>query len=186
MALRVITICTGNICRSPAAATLLGSAFPGVVETSSAGIRAVEGSDIEPHIRELLASAGLFPPVHRAHTATAPELDEADLILTMTVEQRGNVLELAPQLLRRTFTLKEFARVSADLVNDSTVTWAPRADEESRLYNLLQAASRFRGRSSRQSDDDVDDPYRGTDEAYRKAFTEIRDAIGMISASLRC
>lgn len=185
MSLRVLTICTGNICRSPAAAALLGASFPGTLEISSAGIRAVEGADIDPQIRELLAGQELFPALHRAHTVTVPELSGADLILTMTAGQRGMVLELVPRVLHRTFTLKEFARISADIVTDHTVAWAPRADEESRLTRMIECASRFRGRSSRQGSDDVDDPYLGTPKDYAQAFHEIREAIETIHAAVR-
>jgi protein-tyrosine phosphatase len=38
-------------------------------------------------------------------------LKEADLILPMTRNQRGLVVELWPAAVRRTFTLREFARL---------------------------------------------------------------------------
>ncbi|MFT8395136.1 hypothetical protein [Propionibacterium sp.] len=179
MTLRVLTVCTGNICRSPAAAAMLNAALPGVVEATSAGTRSVRDSDMEPHIRQLLVSRGITPDPHRAHTVTERELDGIDLVLTMTTDQRGAVAELNPMAVRRSFTLKEFARIAVDLVDSGRVQWQAHDEPEERLRQMVEPASRYRGRSF-TGDDDVKDPYGGTQTDYEQAIVQIEQAVETI------
>ena len=108
-------MCTGNICRSPTAerlaidrATAAGlSSF----EASSAGTRAAMGHPVHPHAARVLLALGGDPNNFAARHLTEKIAAGADLILTMTTAHRDAVLEVAPQQLRRTFTLLEAARL---------------------------------------------------------------------------
>lgn len=95
--LLVITVCTGNICRSPMAQSILQSAvadsdlagLPVVVE--SAGTHRYHvGEDADPRAREVLTEAG-YRLRHRARQFDAQWLGEADLILAM---DRGHLAHL--------------------------------------------------------------------------------------------
>ncbi|WP_318263177.1 protein-tyrosine-phosphatase [Mycolicibacterium goodii] len=81
---------------------------------SSAGIRAVVGHPIHHHAAAVLESLGGNPNMFAARRLTRDIAMAADLILTMTRGQRDTVLTIAPQALRRTFTLGEAALLASD------------------------------------------------------------------------
>lgn len=93
--LRVVTICTGNICRSPMAEVVLrdrveSSPLAGRVHVESAATTGWEvGSPMDPRARRVLRAAGYVDPAidsHRARQVTARQLREADLVLAATHE----------------------------------------------------------------------------------------------------
>lgn len=114
--LHVLFVCTGNICRSPTAerlAAALGREFQiPDFRTSSAGTRAVIGHRIHDHAALVLQGLGGEPFPFAARQLTMRIASEADLVLTMTKAHRDAVLELAPRVLHRTFTLSEAARLT--------------------------------------------------------------------------
>ena len=181
MALQILTVCTGNICRSPVAAQLLDRAFPGVVTASSAGLGAVVGSDIDPVMRAVALESGVSLDRHVARTVTERELLTAELVLTMTVDQRGGVLDVTPRVLKRSFTLKEFTRLTSELVGSGRFSWLPGEAIEDGFRRLVPLAARYRGVHGKGSDDDIADPYRRPREQYRLAFDQIRDAVLQLS-----
>jgi len=107
----ILTVCVGNICRSPLAERLLTHRLPGVT-VASAGIRAVVGSAMEPKAAAELVQRGGDPEGFAARQLVAPMVDEAQLVLTATRDILNRVLEESPRGLRRTFTLLEFAALS--------------------------------------------------------------------------
>ena len=62
----------------------------------------------------VLSELGGDPSGFVARQLTATIASEADLVITMTRAHRNAVLELAPRLLRRTFTLAEAAHLVTD------------------------------------------------------------------------
>jgi protein-tyrosine phosphatase len=112
---RVLYVCTGNVCRSPLAERFtlseLGSLAPGAV-VESAGLEAQEGAAMDPLAEGELARLGGDPAGFRSRPFTPELAESADLVLTMTRTQRTEVLESVPRGLRKTFTLLE----AADLV----------------------------------------------------------------------
>jgi len=109
--LRILFICTGNICRSPTAERLsIGlAAQMGIPDftASSAGTHAVIGHPVHRYAAEVLIGLGGDPADFAARQLTPRIASEADLVLTMTSAHRTAVLELAPRQLRKTFTLGE-------------------------------------------------------------------------------
>ena len=88
---RVMTVCTGNICRSPMAEVVLRERFAAAgladeVVVDSTGISSEEhGNAMDRRARTVLAAHGY--PVDGGHTARqvhASELGERDLVLAMT------------------------------------------------------------------------------------------------------
>ncbi|NMM88412.1 hypothetical protein B2J88_29360 [Rhodococcus sp. SRB_17] len=114
--MHVLFVCTGNICRSPTAERLAlafaGEALIPDFRASSAGTRAVVGHPIEPTAADVLEGLGGDPTEFRARLFTKSIAAEADLILTMTERHRDQVLTLAPAQFKRTFTLREAARLA--------------------------------------------------------------------------
>lgn len=179
-AVRILTVCSGNICRSPAAALLLAAAFGPEVDASSAGTIALPGLPVVPEIAQLLADDQV--PSHHFRSRRLDEriIAQSDLILALTREHRSRVVSLVPQALRRTYTLKELARLGALAVAADELSDAPRTPA-GRLRALTAVAARHR-RPVPALEDDVEDPY-GLDLAdYRRSYGEIRDAVHRLLA----
>lgn len=177
----ILCVCTGNICRSPVAERLLSTALGPGVTVLSAGTQPVLDAPIEPPMAELLSARGVPPEGFAARRLQIPMLRAADLVLTMTLSQRALVVELAPAVVRRAFTLKEFARLlaSADPLD------LPAGGADARLHAAVAAAAAQRGYHARSEDDEVADPYRRGDAAYQQAFAGIVDAVDTIAGALQ-
>jgi protein-tyrosine phosphatase len=99
----------------------------------------------------------------------------ASLILTMTHEQRAEVLRLVPSAVDRTFTLKEFARTLANHPDD--------ADRGDRSRLVARVARRLSGHSPERHDD-LADPYGGPAEGYATMIAEADAAVRVIAERL--
>ena len=90
MPYRVMTVCTGNICRSPMAEVVLRQRFADAglgddVVVDSSGISDEEhGNPVDRRAASVLREHGYEVPRHRAHQATGEELADRDLVLAMT------------------------------------------------------------------------------------------------------
>lgn len=114
----ILFVCTGNICRSPIAeriAIAYGTEF-GIpdLKVSSAGTRAVIGHPVHHFAASVIEELGGDSAAFAARQLTLKIASESDLILTMTRGHREAVLELAPRMLQRTFTLGEAARLVSE------------------------------------------------------------------------
>ena len=140
---RILCVCTGNICRSPATERLLAYALGTTVDVASAGTYPLIGRSISPPMDTLIAGAGADPDGFLARGVTAALLQEADLVLAMTRDHR-RAIEMAPAVVRRSFTLREFARLVA-AIDPATLPgdhrdsgpgphcrWPPRVDDRHR------------------------------------------------------
>jgi protein-tyrosine phosphatase len=112
---RILTVCTGNICRSPVAERLLQAGLdqvmPGGFVVTSAGTRAMVGDPMQPLSGDIVRTYGGNPDGFVSRQLTSKILRGVDLVLTMTSGHRGEVLQLDASLLKRTFTIREFARM---------------------------------------------------------------------------
>jgi protein-tyrosine phosphatase len=87
---RVMTVCTGNICRSPMAEVVLRARFEAAglgdrVVIDSTGISDEErGNPIDRRARTVLAARGYEVPQHAARQTGPADLREHDLVLAMT------------------------------------------------------------------------------------------------------
>lgn len=182
---RVLTVCTGNICRSPAVERLLAARLgPGSgVHVTSAGTGALVGHPVHEPMLTLLTAAGASGDGFAARQVTAAMLREADLVLAMTRAHRAALVELVPAVVRRTFTLRELARLVAGV--DPAELPAGTVAERFAALVPLAAARRGVRRAARPQDDDVVDPYRRPSAVYAQSFGELEPAVAAIVRVVR-
>ena len=173
----ILAVCTGNICRSPAVERLLASKLGPTVSVSSAGTHALVGHPISEPMAALLLDSGAESDAFEAQLLSAQMIKQADLVLAMTRAQRGIVVELWPAAVRRTFTLREFARL-LDWVDPAAL---PAGTPAERLRAAIPLAASERGREqTTPDDDDVIDPFRLSTAVYAESFAQIRSAVDRV------
>lgn len=178
---RILTVCTGNICRSPVAERLLQAGLnqvsPGSFEVRSAGTRAMVGEPIQPLSAQIISTFRGTPDDFAARQLTQKILRETDLVLAMTSKHRGEVLQLDASLLKRTFTVREFARMLSVL---ETRDGAPATGNIVDFWRDLPARAasvRHLALPSDPADNDVVDPYRRAEEVYHQMEDQLAPAI---------
>lgn len=176
----VLCVCTGNICRSPAAAALLQMALGDDVAVGSAGTRALAGAVISAPMAAQLGADGLVTDGFAARQLQAPMINGATLVLALTRQHRGDVVELVPRAVRYAFTLTEFAR----LVKGTDPSRLPQAGVAERLSALVSLAHTRRCAARTPQDDDVADPYRCPDSVYTDCYQLIRRTVTTIGSVL--
>lgn len=167
--LRVLFVCTANICRSPylelRARQLAG---PGTgVEFASAGTMGFAA-----HPMDEVMAATLQPGLadeFRSRPLDHTVLAGADLVLTAEQSHRSRILEDHPQHLRRVFTVGQFAAVAA--ANPGVVG-----------RDLVSLAGRRR--SAPTTEQDVSDPYRLGPDAAAAAAARIDDLLRVVVPAL--
>jgi protein-tyrosine phosphatase len=126
---------------------------------------------------------------HRSRYLLENHLVSPDLILTMTRDQRRHVAELAPARLRSTFTVREFARLAADVSDDelrAAVETAPDASRRVRAAAAVVASRRGSGLPlARPDEDDVVDPFRRSWETYELSAAQLVPAVDEVVRVLR-
>ncbi|WP_372595405.1 low molecular weight protein-tyrosine-phosphatase [Actinotalea sp.] len=149
---RVMTVCTGNICRSPMAEIVLRERFAeagmGHVLVDSAGTSDEEhGNPVDPRARRVLERHGYTVPPHRARRVTDGDLRARDLVLAMTathVHALENLVggALAPGRLRmlRSFD-PQVEGVSGHLLDVADPWYGVEEDFEDTLLMIEAAAA---------------------------------------------
>jgi protein-tyrosine phosphatase len=173
--LRILLVCTGNICRSPMALGFLadrsGRLLDGALIVRSAGTWARPGSPPTPEAEATAAERGIDISDHRSTPVSPDLIGWADLVITMTAEHRDEVLDMTPDAADRTFTLKELVALLGALpppdVERSRDALLARVDEASAL--------RASGRAPAPADEDVADPIGMSDETYRAVAWELEE-----------
>jgi protein-tyrosine phosphatase len=118
--LRILVVCTANVCRSPLAADVLRTSTTGTTGTlvtlvTSAGTEAEPG---EPRCAQSSARAGhddAACAAHRARLLTPDLLEQADLILTLDRTHLAAAARLAPACRPRMFTLRQAAAIAQQI-----------------------------------------------------------------------
>ena len=186
---RLLTVCTGNICRSPYAAVLLREglewARPGAFEVTSAGTHALVGRPMDEGSAARLQAKGLADDAFRARLITPRLLAEQAAVLLMATEHREPVLDEAPAVHRRTFTIRELAHAIDDIGERHdwpTLLATAGADDVVSRWRALPGAGRRppQPRSDGRRDRDVSDPYKRGDRAFDQMVAELDPAVRSI------
>ena len=102
----ILTVCTGNICRSPMAEVLLRELLKDEkVVVSSAGLMALVGYPADPLAVQLMSERGFDATGHRARQLTTEIAQGAELILVMEQWQQRDMEKNMPQVKGRVFRL---------------------------------------------------------------------------------
>lgn len=181
----ILTVCSGNICRSPLAEQLLRAGLADVpgVRVSSAGTVGMIGSPMDRQSAELAARFGVTDAdAHVARELNAQHVGDAQLVFAMSREHRRAVVEFEPRAARRTFTIREFARITAEITDEdlAPVAALPLSDAPARLNAAVGVVAAMRGMvgpAGSPDDDDVIDPYRRTADVYEQTGRELQPAV---------
>lgn len=183
----ILTVCSGNICRSPLAEQLLRAGLAPWPQASiaSAGTIGMTGHPMTDQAAALSRQFGGEPSAHSARQLTKEHLTEANLVFAMSREHRRAIAELAPRAIRYTFTIREFARLISSVTElDLDETAALPADDISgRFATLVEVAASQRGIVSPPAsadDDDIVDPYRRSDDTYAESARQLVPAVNAV------
>lgn len=196
----ILTVCIGNICRSPLAEQLLrarlaDAGFTNGVTVSSAGLAAVVGAPMDTIPAEISTRLGGAPANHRGRQLNTQLSGEADLILTMTRAQRDEVVRRYPRALQKTFSITEFVTLLAQADAAPTATDSEArssgatAGGRSRTFaadawrERVRVLARKRGQAKLTALDDVKDPYLQPREVHEDVGQQISLAISHIAHS---
>ncbi len=171
--IRVLFVCTANICRSPylelRARQLLGP--DSRVEVSSAGTLGFDASPVSDTMEAEFARWSTQVDDFRSRPVTGEMIDAADVVLTAEAAHRTRLLEERPAAFRKIFTLGQF------------VASAEAADPALHGRALLEAlASR---RVPAAAEHDIADPYRRGPEAARRAAVTMEQLLEVLVDKLR-
>ena len=104
----ILFVCYGNICRSPFAAELACRRLP-AYHVESAGFAESPGRRTPKEILELAHAKGIDLSRHASVGITREQVDQADLILVMDLDNYRALVQSWPEAARRTTMLSLFA-----------------------------------------------------------------------------
>ncbi len=104
---KILTVCAGNICRSPIAEGLLKQSLPNHF-VASAGIAALVDHPADDKAVRIAAKHGLDLSAHRAKQLTPQMCLFADLILVMEEHQINAVISIQPSARSKTMLLGQW------------------------------------------------------------------------------
>ncbi|WP_432562387.1 low molecular weight protein-tyrosine-phosphatase [Kineococcus sp. SYSU DK003] len=158
-----MTVCTGNICRSPMAEVVLRDRFEAAglgerVVVDSSGISdEEEGNPVDRRAASVLREHGYVVPRHCAHQVTREEIAHRDLVLAMTSRHARWLRTQAPDA------------ESADRV---------------RMYRSFDPEAPGLDVAD-ESDLDIDDPWYGGREDFERTLEQVEAAADAIVEHVR-
>jgi len=162
--MKVVFVCSANVCRSPFLAALLTAAQPEIV-VASAGIRPV-AVDVPDALRAQYVDMSLPLPPATGLSLDEVGADDADLLLAADREVLREMVVARLSRWPRSFTVKEFARAVLESPLDSVGSEIMEGAHAGRRASDLLTASHL---------DDIADPgLSATAETYATMALELR------------
>lgn len=178
--IRILILCTGNICRSPVAEGMLRHRLEGLgveAKVRSAGLLH-SGQPAHTSSIELMGERGIDISRHRSYRLSEAIVRTADLVLGMAREHVREAVVLVPQAFPKAFTLKELVRrgerVGPRREDESVAGWLARAHEGRTSADLLGS----------DYDDDVADPIGLPRSAYERMAEEMGELLDRLVSLL--
>ena len=185
---KILTVCTGNVCRSPQAEILLKDALPAEeIYVASAGTQALVGSHMPAMAQEAVGNAN--SEQHVGRQLTLEMIEGSDLILGMAREHRRAVVELSPRARKRTFTLRELAmliEVTPAHYIDEAIASSP--DVREKMTSALGAVRLSKNMLPTSFADehlDVVDPFGATRDVYETSYHQVAEATELVANLLK-
>ena len=177
----VLVVCEADRARSPVLAQLLRReaerrGLGTAVRIEDAGLRARPGEPLLPSVERVVRPLGLGLENHRSTPLELPLQDPAELVLTMTEEQRRTVVRAQRELLDRAFTVREALRLL------SSRWWDPRWEGTSYVVARLHRVRPLVRPAP--TPEDVADPARGGRRLAGAVVDELSRASARLAASL--
>lgn len=174
--MKIVFVCTGNLCRSPMAEALLRHALQEAgcegIEVASSGTWAMSGNPTTQEAAEALAALEIDLSAHRSRPWDPQEVFDADLVVAMTSVHVREILSIVPQAAPKVVLLKELAEIEPQQIPQGSTS-------EERLQALLQGK-----RPKRKRHHDLDDPMGLPLSAYQRAVTELQAGIDVLAKTL--
>ncbi len=143
--MRILFVCTGNLCRSPMAEYLMkemARQYGIDIEVKSAGILAVHGEPATEETVAVLQELGINVKSHRSKPLDWDLLDWADIILTMEGWQKRQILTRVPEMDNKVFTLTEFAGEEGEVTDPYGTARQTYRQVRDQIYMLVEKALR--------------------------------------------
>jgi protein-tyrosine phosphatase len=187
MTFTILFVGSGNVGRSVFAAAQTARDLRRIwprsadeVVVDSAGVDAIEGMPIAPHLETVAARRGFDLSGRTAQPFTPRHAESADLVLTMTRKQRAQLLLQYPNLRTRTFALLEFLALlqnAAEVRRRQPIGRGDRLEVKLRLV-VAAAAARHRVVPTPQDERqwDLFDPYAYSLDIYETVAAALEAA----------
>lgn len=186
MTANIVFVCTGNICRSPWAERYLqlrlDSLRPKAFQVTSGGTFALTGEPMDPLSEAELVRVGATAQGFTARQLTEHALVGTHVVLAMTTEHRDHVVSLAPRLLKRAFTVPEFAHLLAMLPStvEATIPRGAQPQAVAERWGMVPRLVSALRAGAPTGEMDVADPYRRGPQAFTTMVQQLRPALDQI------
>jgi protein-tyrosine phosphatase len=187
MTFTILFVGSGNVGRSVFAAAQTARDLRRIwprsadeVVVRSAGVDAIEGMPIAPHLETVAARRDFDLSGHRARPFTRADAESADLVLTMTRKQRAQIVLQYPAVRARTFALLEFLALLQNAAEVRRRQPLGRGDRLEAKLRLVVAAAAARHRVVPTPQDerqwDLFDPYAYSLDIYETVAAALEAA----------
>ena len=115
--MRVMFVCTGNICRSAMAEGILKKLVKENnlnIEVCSCGVYAGDGDYASFNAIEAAKYYDVDISNHKATNIRNSQIEEMDIILCATNSHKNVVISMYPNLMNKVYTMKEYAGLDKD------------------------------------------------------------------------
>lgn len=178
--MKVLFVCTGNICRSPMGELMFPLFFhDDSIISDSAGIQGLIDNPIDPSSAQFMQQDGIDASAFRSKRLTPQIAMSNDLILCFTEHQRKKIVEIAPRSRSRTFLLTNFADLCSYSNSNNMITGGTL---EKRLDSVIKNASLIQ--PLLPPTQEIDDPYRKNLSAFKTVHQQIGESCASIAAAL--